>query len=354
MIAADETRDVSGKRLRSQRTRRDDHRSVRARLGNLAQFLTDDRDEGMIGERGGDQLGETLTVHGERGTSRHPAGFRDLHHERTETTHFFLEKADGVIELVAAEGIAAHELGKAIRFVDCGWTDRPHLIERDGHMLRRRLPRGFGSCEPAANDCYRQRAPLAASRRLRDQFLRPRVIAVFIVAEYLPAELFRNLLDQIRRAAFRARLVHRPVPEDEVAVRIVRTPEEDLASLRFAFNDLAAFVRVLRTLEARRLVLDVLALGILGAGGELAEPALLDHEIRAAPGTGFVENLIRLGRPQATLFFRDSLPRRLSFRVTGAREELTEAPALDRHRLPAVLARFDLFFARFRLGLGRF
>src|SRR5882672_1033377 len=112
---------------------------------------------------------------------------------------------------------------------------------------------------------------LAVSGRLRDKFFRPGVIAVFVIAENLPAELFRGLLDEIRRTALRAPLVDRPVPEHEVAVGIVRAPEEDFPALRFPLDDLAALVRILGALDARRLVLDVLALRIFRACGELAE-----------------------------------------------------------------------------------
>src|SRR5439155_210781 len=101
--------------------------------------------------------------------------------------------------------------------------------------------------------------------------------------------------------------------------------------------------------HAGRLVLDVLALGVLRAGGELAEAALLDHQVRAAARARLVENLIRLGRLEAALLGRDQLARRLALGIPRAREELAEPAALDGHRLAAVLARFDLLVAAFGL-----
>ena len=78
----------------------------------------------------------------------------------------------------------------------------------------------------------------------------------------------------------------RTVPQHEVAVGIVRAAEEHLARARLALDDLAALVGVLRTLDAGRLVLDVLALGILRARGELAEAPLLDRpDWRRSAGT---------------------------------------------------------------------
>ena len=99
--------------------------------------------------------------------------------------------------------------------------------------------------------------------------------------------------------------------------------------------------------------LTYLHVGIVGARRELAEPALLEHQVRLALRALLVEDLVRLGGRQA-LLRRDDLPRRLALRVAGAGQELTEAPALERHRLAAVLAvLFDLPALGVRLGRSR-
>src|SRR4029078_6621126 len=101
--------------------------------------------------------------------------------------------------------------------------------------------------------------------------------------------------------------------------------------------------------DAGRLLLHVLAGGIAAARRELAEPSLLDDQVRLALRAFLVDDLIRLRRRDA-LLRGDDLPRRLALRIAGAREELTEASALDDHRLAAVLARLlDLPFGA-RLG----
>src|SRR5258706_388659 len=108
-------------------------------------------------------------------------------------------------------------------------------------------------------------SPAPSLQRLRGlrQRLRPRVVAVFVVAEDLAPQFLGELLDQIWCAARRALLVDGPVPEDEIAIRIVRTAEKHLASARLAFDDVAALVAVFRTLDAGGLVLDVAAFGVL-------------------------------------------------------------------------------------------
>src|SRR5437016_5805496 len=95
------------------------------------------------------------------------------------------------------------------------------------------------------------------SRRGVWKHLGPRVIAVFVVAQNLPAVLLGGLLEDERCTAFRARLVDGAVPQHEVAVRVVGAPEEDFTALGFPLDDLAALVGVLRTLHARGPVLDV-------------------------------------------------------------------------------------------------
>src|SRR5690348_5975898 len=117
------------------------------------------------------------------------------------------------------------------------------------------------------------------------------VIALLVGADQLPAVALGDLLRQELPPALGTRFRHRLVPEREVALRIIRAAVEDLPAARLAFHDLAL---VLRAQHARRLLLDVLALRIAGAGGELTEAALLDDEIAAAVGALLLEELIGL------------------------------------------------------------
>src|SRR5690606_11191913 len=144
----------------------------------------------------------------------------------------------------------------------------------------------------------------------------------------------------------RARLGDRPVPEREVALRIVHAAVERLAAARLALDDLAA---VLRAAHTGRLVLDVLAGRIAAARGELAEPSLLDDQVLPALRAGFLAQLSGLGSPDA-LLLGDDLPGRPALRVAGAGEEHAEPPAARNHGTSAVLARFlELVGRRLRL-----
>ena len=54
--------------------------------------------------------------------------------------------------LIAFEGIAANELGKAIRLVRVGGTDRAHFIEDDVDAALGQLPGGFGTGQSASHN----------------------------------------------------------------------------------------------------------------------------------------------------------------------------------------------------------
>ena len=97
-------------------------------------------------------LGEANAIDRQRGAGRDSRQVGGAHDERAEPPHFFLEKADCVIELVAAEGVAADELREPVGLVDGGGPDRPHLVDDDRHVERRGLPRGLAPREAAADD----------------------------------------------------------------------------------------------------------------------------------------------------------------------------------------------------------
>src|SRR6185295_3016507 len=80
---------------------------------------------------------------------------------------------------------------------------------------------------------------------------------------------------------------------------------------------------------------------------------LFRSQVGAATRAQFLEDLIGLRRPEPTLFGGNQLPRGLTFGIAGARQELPEAAALHRHRLAAVLARFDFFLAVLRFRFRR-
>ncbi len=112
-------------------------------VGNPLELFPDQRDLWMLLDRLGDRLREALPIDGERGTGRDAARLRRAHDERTKPAHLLFQETDGVIELVAAERIGAHQLGEPIGLVNLGRPHRAHLVQDDAHAGRSRLPGGF-------------------------------------------------------------------------------------------------------------------------------------------------------------------------------------------------------------------
>src|SRR5581483_5209934 len=176
---------------------------------------------------GGDRVGEFFAVDGERRTGGHAALFGDAHDQRAEPPHLLFEETHRVIELVAAEGVAAHQLGEPVGLVDRSRPNRPHLVERDRNAARRCLPGGLAPGEPTTNDSDGHyllsrgpdprsqpsltlriviRGAVAAQTTTegsgwrRFELFAAHVIAVLIVAEHLTTVLLRRLLDEVRSA----------------------------------------------------------------------------------------------------------------------------------------------------------
>src|SRR5262245_24486904 len=164
------------------------------------------------------------------------------------------------------------------------------------------------------------------------------VAAALMVAEQRRAVLLGDLFEDVRVAAGRTTLGHGTVPGDEVALRVVVAAEEDATAARSALDDAAAAI-VARAIESHFLQLDVFALGIVRAGGELAEAAVLHRQRLSALRAFLVEDPVGLlGDGDLPFLVHRDLLRVAAVRVGGAGDERAEAPLAQNHRRPALLA----------------
>src|SRR5436190_5775221 len=206
-----------------------------------------------------------------------------------------------------AQSLGARKLSAAVGTKTKGTVSRSPATQknaprscqaaRSARLMRHSLGAGGGSV-PLGGRFYaaaRPRPPQSA--RFFDLL---DVSAAVFHAQTAGTELLGRLLDQERRLALRTGLGDRAVPERELAVRVAVAGEEDLAAPRLLLFDRS--LAALRAGDAGRLHLG----GLAGLADVLA------------------------------------------LRVAGAAEEGTEAAALERHRLAALLARRN-----FRRGLGR-
>jgi hypothetical protein len=79
----------------------------------------------------GDRLRKALAIDGKCCTSRNSIRIGSPHDQRTETPHFLLQQADGVIELVSAERVRADELAETLSLVHSRWTHGAHLVQNN-------------------------------------------------------------------------------------------------------------------------------------------------------------------------------------------------------------------------------
>jgi hypothetical protein len=133
MFRPDDARQVGGEGFRGEGPRGDDDGVALARSGNRGHFLAHDGQQRVLRERARDRVGKTLAIHRERGARGYAARLGGAHHEGAEPPHLLFQQADGVIELVAAERIAADELRQPIAPVNGSRPHRTHLVERGRH-----------------------------------------------------------------------------------------------------------------------------------------------------------------------------------------------------------------------------
>src|SRR2546425_6945039 len=173
-----------------------------------------------------------------------------------------------------------------------------------------------------------------------------------VVAEQGRAVLLGDLLDDVGAAARRAALGHGPVPGDEVALRVVVAAEEDASAAGTALHDAAAAV-VTRAVEPHFLQLDVLALGVVRAGRELAEAAVLHRQRLSALRALLVEDPVGLlGDRDLPFLVHGDLLGVAALRVGGAGDERSKATPAQDHRRAALLAGAVILRDGRRLGGG--
>src|ERR1051325_2140885 len=157
------------------------------------------------------------------------------------------------------------------------------------------------------------------SRRRRHQIT---LVAALFVGTTTRRPFLCRFLEQKRLAALRTFFLHRLVPIDNFALRIVRAAVKNFSATRFLHHDFAATAGP-RTFHAGRFLFDVLALRIIRAGDEFAETSLTAHQLCVIEGALFVD---RHGRRRQLAALGDSanVP---AFGITRAAIEWSEAPA---------------------------
>ncbi len=97
--------------------------------GNFRDLAADQLQTRLCGESLLDEAGKGVPVDGERLSGRDGRGIGRRHDQGIHPPHLLLEEADGIVQGVGAERIAADELGKKRRFVGGREAVGLHLAE---------------------------------------------------------------------------------------------------------------------------------------------------------------------------------------------------------------------------------
>ena len=109
-------------------------------------------DERMLVDRLCHGPRKQVAIDGERRPSRDARDFGGVHHERIQPAHLLFQQSDRVVELVAPERVAAHQLGETVRLVDVGGPSGPHFVDGDGYAASGSLPGSLAAGQAASND----------------------------------------------------------------------------------------------------------------------------------------------------------------------------------------------------------
>ena len=109
---------------------------------------------GCIECGGCDETGKCVPVDGEGLPGGNRCGVRRRHDQRIHPSQLLFKEADGVIQSVRSEGIAADELGEKRRFVGGREPGRLHLTEPDPPTAPEELPGRLAAGKPPADDGY--------------------------------------------------------------------------------------------------------------------------------------------------------------------------------------------------------
>ena len=141
--------DGIGQGVTGQRAAGDDADLV---IRQFRHFFMTDSDQRMILEFFRHILAERDAVDGQSAASRDAVRIGCVHDERAQTTHFFLQEADGVFDIGCPQGVAADEFSKIFCMVCRRRFDRPHFDEFYWNAAADELPGSFRTGQTGTDD----------------------------------------------------------------------------------------------------------------------------------------------------------------------------------------------------------
>ena len=135
------------------RARRDDSQPA---IRKAVDAFADNFDIGMLHQRFGHSIGESIAIHSEGRAGRYFMRVSAPHDDRAEIAHFLMQQADSIaLGIIRAEAVGAYQLSQPIRLVGrCHIAAAAHFGQADLHALFGELPCGLGPSQAAADYLY--------------------------------------------------------------------------------------------------------------------------------------------------------------------------------------------------------
>ena len=135
-------------------------------LRDLRHLAGDHGDVGMAADLLRHQPGKAVAVHRQRAASLHPGGIGALQNQAVQPPQLLLQKAHGVFQRSAPQGVGAAQLREVFRCVGGGHFLRFHLVKLHLDPPLGQLPGTFAAGKARADDCYvHAQNPLSPGRK---------------------------------------------------------------------------------------------------------------------------------------------------------------------------------------------
>ena len=125
----------------------------RQALGRDLRYLAADDLDARLGlQRRGDPARELLAIHGQGRAGGNAGLVGGGHDERAQPAHLLVQQAHGVLQMIGAEGVGAHQLGALAGAVGGRFLLGAHLEQAHGNAAPGQLPGGLRAGQPRADD----------------------------------------------------------------------------------------------------------------------------------------------------------------------------------------------------------
>ncbi len=123
-------------------------------LRDLRHLAGHHRDIGVAADLLRHQPGKAVAVHRQCAAGLHPGGVGALQNQAVQPPQLFLQKAHGVFQRSAPQGVGAAQLREVFRCVGGGHFLRLHLVKLHLDPPLGQLPGTFAAGKARADDCY--------------------------------------------------------------------------------------------------------------------------------------------------------------------------------------------------------